>query len=89
MIAGVLSPSTQLVDKITKRNLYARCGVKEYWLIDPDAKLAEVYYLDGEGYCLTGAYAPAILRQGCLCLAASSTLANCLRNSITLLPIPA
>lgn len=58
MIAEVLSPSTQRVDKITKRNLYARCGVKEYWLIDPDAKLAEVNYLDGDSYRVIGAYAP-------------------------------
>jgi len=41
----VLSPGTARVDKGSKRKVYARTGVKELWLVDPDAKLIHVYEL--------------------------------------------
>ncbi len=31
----IISPSSTGRDWVTKRDLYARHGVKEYWLIDP------------------------------------------------------
>lgn len=33
----VLSPSTRQLDLVTRRADYARAGVHEYWLVDPDA----------------------------------------------------
>jgi Uma2 family endonuclease len=41
----VLSPGTARFDKGSKRKVYARTGVKELWLVDPDAKLIHVYQL--------------------------------------------
>ena len=38
----VLSPSTEGYDRGYKRELYARHGVREYWLVDPDAETIEV-----------------------------------------------
>jgi Uma2 family endonuclease len=38
LAAEIVSPSTSAYDRVTKRNLYARHGVPEYWLIDPEAK---------------------------------------------------
>lgn len=35
----VLSPANPLVDYHTKRELYLREGVSEYWVIDPDARI--------------------------------------------------
>ena len=37
-IAEVLSPSTASRDQNTKLTLYARLGVKEAWVVDPDAE---------------------------------------------------
>lgn len=34
----ILSPSTSARDRGVRRDLYARFGVQEYWLIDPDAR---------------------------------------------------
>ncbi len=41
LIVEVLSPSTQHVDRGKKRAIYARFGVPEYWLADPDANAVE------------------------------------------------
>ncbi len=38
------------VDRVRKRDLYARYGVPEYWIVDPDADRVEVYRHDQEGY---------------------------------------
>lgn len=34
MVCEILSPSTRRQDLLTKRALYARIGVREYWLIE-------------------------------------------------------
>jgi Uma2 family endonuclease len=38
----ILSPSTTTVDRTTKRDVYARYGVPEYWLVDTDARMVTV-----------------------------------------------
>jgi Uma2 family endonuclease len=46
-IIEILSPKTATasLDKKSKRRVYARCGVKELWLLDPNTKLIWVYFL--------------------------------------------
>lgn len=39
----ILSPSTQRDDRHLKLPLYARAGVRHTWLVDPDARLVEVF----------------------------------------------
>lgn len=41
-IAEVLSPKTASRDRGVKLRLYARVGVREAWLVDPDAETVEV-----------------------------------------------
>lgn len=38
------------VDRIRKRDLYARYGVPEYWIVDPDADRVEIYRLEGDQF---------------------------------------
>lgn len=38
LLVEVLSPSSIERDTRDKRNIYARCGVKNYWLVDPVAR---------------------------------------------------
>ena len=45
-IVEIISPSTSSHDYIRKLNLYAKAGVKEYWIIDPRTGKVFVYYLD-------------------------------------------
>lgn len=42
LVVEILSPSTEEKDRATKRGWYARLGVQEYWLVDPDRELVEV-----------------------------------------------
>ncbi len=48
LVVEVLSPSTAKSDKTIKKEVYAKCGVREYWLADPENKTVEVY-LPAEG----------------------------------------
>ena len=50
LVVEILSPSTAGCDRTVKRELYARHGVGEYWLIDPYAKTATVLILGANGY---------------------------------------
>lgn len=46
LVVEVLSPSTVKRDRTYKKDTYARCGVREYWLVDPANKSVEVYRLE-------------------------------------------
>ena len=50
LLVEILSPSTAGYDRTVKRNLYARHGVGEYWLVDPYAKTVTVLILGANGY---------------------------------------
>lgn len=41
----VLLPSTTAIDRGKKMRMFARFGVMEYWLIDPESRAIEVYRL--------------------------------------------
>jgi Uma2 family endonuclease len=46
LVVEVISPSNRGHDRLTKYALYARAGVREYWLIDPDARRIDIHALD-------------------------------------------
>ena len=46
----MLSPGTADRDKGLKQNLYAKFGVSEYWIVDPDEKSIQVMELGAESY---------------------------------------
>ena len=45
LLVEVLSPSGVVQDRIVKRDRYARSGVREYWIVDGDARSLDVYRL--------------------------------------------
>lgn len=45
LVIEVLSPGTAARDSGPKRDLYARSGVPEYWIVDPEARSLEVLRL--------------------------------------------
>jgi len=56
LIIEIISPATAERDRTYKKTLYARHGVKEYWIVDPEAKMVEVYTLGERGFELIKAY---------------------------------
>lgn len=56
LVIEILSPYTEKLDRTIKRDLYARYGVLEYWLVDPAAKQIEVLSLSGKEFSSIGIY---------------------------------
>lgn len=52
----VLSRSTEARDRGRKMALFARFGVKEYWIVDPARNTLEMYVLSGAEYQQAGGY---------------------------------
>ncbi len=50
LLVEVLSPSNKEYDLIKKKDLYEKFGVKEYWIIDPETRLAMVFWLEEDRY---------------------------------------
>lgn len=45
LVVEILSPSTMDNDRIYKKLVYEKYGVKEYWIVDPQEETIEVWYL--------------------------------------------
>ena len=56
MIAEVLSPTTEERDRGFKFRRYAQEGVSEYWLVNPEKELLEIFVLAAGEYGLLGAF---------------------------------
>ncbi len=57
LVVEVLSPGTMRNDKTHKKDVYGRCGVREYWLVSPGDKSVEVYRTNGDELTLYDIYA--------------------------------
>ncbi len=63
-VCEVLSPGTERYDRGIKMNDYAAHDVAEYWIIDPDKRVAEIYLLqDDKQYGLHTKTDSGILRS--------------------------
>lgn len=54
----VISPYSGRKDRILRVNLYARFGIREYWLVNPEARTVEVFALAGESYGVPRCFRP-------------------------------
>jgi len=52
LVMEILSPSTAYYDLRKKARVYARQGVKEYWIVDPEEKSIEIYTNQGDTFKL-------------------------------------
>ena len=60
LVVEILSPATEQRDRELKRKVYAKYGVPEYWLVDPEAESIEVMTLEAEDFGSPSVY----LREG-------------------------
>ena len=59
LVVEVISPSDPARDLVRKRDIYARHGVAEYWIADPNERSIRVMALEGDAYRLVGEYGMA------------------------------
>jgi Uma2 family endonuclease len=50
LVVEIVSPGTKKRDLTVKRNLYARFGVPEYWVVDPIDRTVSVFERSGNAY---------------------------------------
>jgi Uma2 family endonuclease len=55
LVIEIVSPSNRGRDLLTRRALYARADVREYWVVDPDARTIEILALDRDTFHLAAA----------------------------------
>ena len=59
LVIEVLSPSTERRDRVVKREMYARHGVMEYWLVDAGAKtITQLLMGAGPDFDAVGVFGP-------------------------------
>jgi Uma2 family endonuclease len=56
LVIEVSSPGTIGYERREKQDAYARGGVPEYWIVDPDSRTVEVLILEGGEYLSQGVY---------------------------------
>jgi Uma2 family endonuclease len=52
VLVEILSTGNEYHDNVRKKNLYEKFGVKEYWVIEPSAKVSQVFQWNSKGYIL-------------------------------------
>ena len=52
LVVEIISPTSYRNDRVDKKKLYRKHGVKEYWLVDPNYKSIEVFVLKENTYQL-------------------------------------
>ena len=59
LVVEIVSPDSGLIDRRRKFDLYERFGVNEYWIVDQDERVVEVWRLDSSSsYHRSGVYGP-------------------------------
>ena len=55
-IVETMSPSSAKRDKTQKKDIYEKTGVEEYWIVSPQGKSMDIYYLKDGKYELEYSY---------------------------------
>jgi Uma2 family endonuclease len=63
LVVEILSPSTRRNDLLIKRSLYARIGVREYWIIEPAIQGVTVLTLESGNYIEVPPPEPGAIRS--------------------------
>jgi Uma2 family endonuclease len=50
LVVEIISETTRKKDEVTKRKLYERFGVQEYWVVDPELETVKIFRRARQGY---------------------------------------
>lgn len=77
LVVEVLSSNTRGRDLGLKARLYARYGVNEYWVVDPDTETLTVWHLTANGYREVGTFRAGDTYQSPLCPTIPLEVSDC------------
>ncbi|MBO4395057.1 MAG: Uma2 family endonuclease [Eubacterium sp.] len=60
LVVEVLSPSTKKRDLVVKKKIYQSAGVREYWIVDPEARYVFVYRFEKDNVTFVHTFDDAI-----------------------------
>jgi len=63
LVVEILSPSTARRDQTEKKDIYARNGVDEYWIVDPTKRIVTVFSLVRRRYATGRAFKAGRIRS--------------------------
>jgi Uma2 family endonuclease len=58
LVVEIFSPGTVRNDRKDKFRLYEKFGVREYWMLDPDEKLLDIWQLQNGRFMLVDVFGP-------------------------------
>jgi Uma2 family endonuclease len=61
IVVEIMSPRTRGIDQVRKMALYAKAGVPEYWLVDPERRALILHRLAGDEYDATAPDADGVI----------------------------
>lgn len=56
LVVEVISPKSISFDRLKKMLLYAKFGVGEYWIVNPEPSMVEVFALSGDSFKVHGVF---------------------------------
>ena len=60
LVVEIVAPSSRKQDRVIKARLYSRYRVREYWIVDPDARTLDILELRGRAYHRAARFAGAV-----------------------------
>ncbi|NPV53444.1 MAG: Uma2 family endonuclease [Firmicutes bacterium] len=81
LVVEILSPNTAEWDRETKRRIYARYGVRELWLVDPDGRSIEVAIHNGRELATLQVYPPGTTMESKLLAGFALEVDNLFRST--------
>ena len=60
LVVEVLSPSTKKRDLVVKKKIYQSAGVREYWIVDPEARYVFIYRFEKDNVTFVHTFDDAI-----------------------------
>ncbi|MDA0814322.1 MAG: Uma2 family endonuclease [Verrucomicrobia bacterium] len=59
LVVEILSPGTRRIDLGPKKKVFARHGVKELWIVDPEPRTIDRFVLEGEAFATAEQFSEA------------------------------
>lgn len=60
LVVEILSPASEVVDRVLKKELYRKSAIPEFWIVDPDEHAVDQFVLRQDAFQLLGRHAESV-----------------------------